>query len=191
MTSMIPPITTHESATLNTGHHWTSMKSMTPPPKNPLPRKARSAKLPSAPPRIRPSATAPARLPIVRPCHSRKPTTPSARTAMIGPAPPARLKAAPVLVVTCKRSVQNSAIGSPVRRSMAHHLVSWSTVNAVAATTASRTRCDDCSDRIADSSTGGSRRPCIPPVHEPTEWRGAAPSGWPSQKPRRARRCSR
>ncbi len=35
MTSRMPPITTHESATLNTGHHCRSMKSITPPPKKP------------------------------------------------------------------------------------------------------------------------------------------------------------
>jgi hypothetical protein len=53
------PTTTPESAALNTGHHWRSMKSTTPPPMNPSPsRNARSVRLPSAPPTTRPMATA-------------------------------------------------------------------------------------------------------------------------------------
>ena len=77
ITSRMPPITTHESATLNTGHHCRSMKSTTPPLKNPSPRKARSARLPSAPPRMRPSATAPARLVTCVPARARRPRHPT------------------------------------------------------------------------------------------------------------------
>ena len=59
-TSRIAPTTTPMSATLKTGHHCRSMKSTTAPPrKPPLPaRKARSIRLPRAPPTIRARATA-------------------------------------------------------------------------------------------------------------------------------------
>src|SRR5690606_20773989 len=57
--SSTAPTTMAESARLNTGHHCRSTKSTTPPPRNPSPsRTARSRRLPSAPPRIMPSATA-------------------------------------------------------------------------------------------------------------------------------------
>ena len=60
-TATTAPITMAASATLNTGHHWRSMKSTTAPWRKPSsPRNARSARLPSAPPATRPAATAPA-----------------------------------------------------------------------------------------------------------------------------------
>ena len=54
---MITPITTHESATLNTGQTWKSMKSTTP-PETPVPCSTRSVRFPRAPPRISPSPIA-------------------------------------------------------------------------------------------------------------------------------------
>ena len=48
-TTMITPITTQESATLNTGQMWKSMKSTTL-PETPVPCSTRSVRFPSAPP---------------------------------------------------------------------------------------------------------------------------------------------
>ena len=75
-TSRTAPTTTPTSATLNTGHHWRSMKSTTEPLKNPPPpeRKARSSTLPSAPPTIIPRATTVSREVTLRACHTSRPT---------------------------------------------------------------------------------------------------------------------
>src|SRR5207244_6983009 len=51
------PITMQESAALNTGHTWKSMKSLTW-PDTPGPWTIRSVRFPSAPPRINPRPTA-------------------------------------------------------------------------------------------------------------------------------------
>src|SRR4051812_36164052 len=71
-----PPMLTAASATLNTGHHCRSTKSMTAPPRKPLPsRKMRSARLPAAPPSTSPSATAPTCVSTARPNASSPMTT--------------------------------------------------------------------------------------------------------------------
>src|SRR4051794_40423209 len=137
---------TAESATLNTGHHCTSIQSTTRPPMNPEPaRKARSMRLPSAPPATSPIATAPKRLRAVGPVNTRVETTTSARTAIHGPRfqPSPTLNAAPSLNARLSCSDPTSSmILPPLSRWTAQVLDSWSTMTTAAAvaTTSPRRR---------------------------------------------------
>jgi hypothetical protein len=94
------------SATLNTGHHWRSTKSITRPRRKPPPeRKARSQRFPTAPPITKPTAirATPTAVRASEPTSTI--TTTNARTPMIGPSPWPRENAIPELNVRLNRSV--------------------------------------------------------------------------------------
>ena len=154
------PTTTPMSATLNTGHHWRSMKSTTAPLRNPSsPRKARSARLPSAPPRTRPDGHRAEPGAAVRPASeqdARPRTMASSGDQRAEPAPLPMLNAAPVLKARLKpqRSddVDRCAVGERVRR--AHHLVSWSSDERPMAADGG----DRCAERRRRRPLGGRRR---------------------------------
>ena len=184
----MPPTTIAESATLNTGHHWTSTKSMTAPPKKPSPaRKARSARLPNAPPTMPPTQSLAIGSPAFAPRRTRSTTTVSTSTAKIGPSPSPWLKAAPVLKTRRSRSVQNRSIVRPgSRAATTHHLVSWSSTRTEApASSAPR------HGATPGLNVGRARRPCTRPVQPPRGLPSCVPSGCscPRERIRRRHPC--
>ena len=133
------PTTTQASATLNTGHHWKSMKSTTRAlqeavvaAEGPVDEVAERATQDQA--RRATGAEAGAQR-AARPASTT--TTTTASRAMAGPARAAdsRLKAAPVLRARLKLQRPHDVDGAGLRgRAAAHHLVSWSTMTTAAAT---------------------------------------------------------
>ena len=142
----MPPHTTAASATLNTGHHCTSMKSTTAPDMNPVAVSpvngltsptlvSRSMMLPSAPPMTMPMSTSCTFDSTLRATSASTTTMPSATVPMIAPAPEPFEKAIPVLNASLNRSDPMRSTTSPVdSRSSAHRLDSWSSAITATAT---------------------------------------------------------
>ncbi len=142
----MPPHTTAASATLNTGHHCTSMKSTTAPDMKPVAvspvngltsptRVSRSMMLPSAPPMTMPMSTSCTLDSTLRATRASTATMPSATMPMIAPAPDPFENAMPVLNASLKRKDPIRSTTSPVdKRSSAQRFDSWSSAMTAIAT---------------------------------------------------------
>ena len=186
-TSRMPPITTHASATLNTGHHCGSMKSTTRPPRKPSPsRKSGRAgcrarrRAPGRPATAADASSARARYRATARSRATTPTHRDDRAEARRPRP----NAMPLLNVRFSRSVQNRwmirscQVGDrPPLRELVDARPRPATLmrDRQSRRRPSPRRRDRAS--IVTVSWCPARRPSPRPAQRPTGWPRAAPSG--------------